>query len=1355
MIFFKIKNLKISTRLLIGFSIVVILSIIIGMTTLFSMQKQWESTEKMYKHSIIMNNEVRNIEANVLIMHRLMKDVALTENIDVMDTIENRLEEYQNVVFQSFDTISHTFPNDTINILPAKNAFQRWISIKNETIMTFLLGETDRTSKLTMKASEDTLQLVSNAIQKMINYSKTKQRKYYELSEKTKDDMRVLMGFLVGFVFLVGIVIAWLTSQSIIVPLNKILEGVKQISKGDLNKKIALDQKDEIGILANSFLKMQENLQEKATVARKISKGDLSSKVTVKGDNDLVAISINQIVDNFSEVIIQANMIADGDYSADIVQKSESDQLSQSLMGMIESLKSVVEKAKKIAHGDYSGEIELRSQNDQLAFSLNEMTRSLRKATQENQIQNWVKTGQNELNNVMRGTQELNDLGRNIINFLCKFMKLPIGIIYHAKGNYLLKMIGSYAYTRRKNLANKFRFGEGLIGQAALEKELFVIDNIPQDYITINSATGKSTPKTIMVVPCLDNEKVIGVIEIGSFRKFEIHEIEFMKVVSETIAMGMSSTIAQLEMQKVLAKSQHMAEELSAQQEELQQANAELEERTKALEESQYNLKSTNEVLEKQKQELRATNEELETRNRAIEAQRDDIRKKNEKLQQAQREIENKAKALEISSRYKSEFLANMSHELRTPLNSILVLSQLLGVNQGNNLTEKQIEFAQTINSSGTDLLNLINEILDLSKIESGKMDIHIEKVEIENLLGNVNRMFSQMIKDKGIYLHFDIATDIPREIESDGKRILQIIKNLVSNAVKFTKQGGITVTVSRPIAGTRFIKKHLQYSSCIAFSVRDTGIGIPDGKQDLIFQAFQQADGTTNRRYGGTGLGLTISRSFTNLLGGELQLESKKGEGSIFTLFVPERLETQFVSSVQVEETKRKFAQQEIQENNNNKSIVEKEKIEEKEDIESKIEEKQKEILVLKEEEKNIFDDRNKIEENDKLILVIEDDLKFAKVLHTLAHEKGFKCIVTKSGEKGLYFADAYSPNAIILDIGLPGINGWEVMDRLKMNPETRHIPVHFMSAYDQSIDALKKGAIGFLTKPITIEKLDEAFKKINSNINQSIKKLLIIEDDEVLRKSIIELIGNGDVVTTAIGSGEEAWQKITNDKFDCIILDLGLSDISGFSLLERIKESSPQKNIPIIIYTGKDLSREDEAKLEKYADSIIIKGVRSHERLLAETSLFLHRIEANLPKEKQQMIKVAFNKEAVLAGKKVLVVDDDMRNIFALSSVLEGNELNIIVGKNGKEGLEKLEQNPDIDLVLMDIMMPEMDGYEAMKKIRANSKFRKLPIIALTAKAMKGDRFKCIEAGANDYLSKPIDTNKLMSLLRVWLYK
>jgi len=958
----------------------------------------------------------------------------------------------------------------------------------------------------------------------------------------------------------------------------------------------------------------------------------------------------------------------------------------------------------------------------QIIQDISEATRLRRKA----EHRNWLRSGEAELGHLMRGEANIPELSNSIITFLCKYINGFGGAFYVARnGDQALELTAAYALTRRKGIADRFAFGEGLVGQAALEKEPILVTRVPADYIQIDSGLGAGAPRNIAVVPFLFEDQIKGVVEVAAFHDFSPREMEFLETAVKHIGVAVNTALSRSQMKKLLDQTRSQAEKLRIQQEEVRQTNEELEAQTRALRASESNLQA-------QQEELRVTNEELEERTKALEKQRDDIRRKNMALKEAHEENERKARDLEIASRYKSEFMANISHELRTPLNSILILSQLLSQNKEDTLSDKQMEFAQTIHSSGSDLLSLINEILDLSKVEAGKLEIMVEEMSLAELTEDIRRTFEPMARQRNLSFDIEAAGQkVPEYLQTDGKRVWQVMKNLLSNAFKFTETGSIRVDIRRPTPDTRFKNPDLDTNHTLALAVTDTGIGIPPDKQEMIFNAFQQADGTTSRKYGGTGLGLSISKEFARFLGGEIQVESTLGEGSTFTFFLPEdptrALENQKADKpipgpIDVPVKTSPAADPSKESNAEEPSFVK--------------------------------DDRRTLRRGDKTLLIIEDDPNFCRILLDLGRERGFKVLIAEDGETGLHFADFFSPDAVILDISLPGIDGWKVMARLKENPKTRPIPVHFVSVSDRPLDALRMGAVGFLTKPVSMEMMEDAFTRIEQVISRPVKRLLVVEDDDAQKRSIVELIGNGDVETQTAATGAEAFDRLQQETYDCVILDLGLGDMSGFELLSRIRKDERISRIPIIIYTGRDLSREEEAELRKFADSIIIKGARSPERLLDETTLFLHRVETRMDDESSGTPSPPSPPNDVLKDKTIMIVDDDMRNVFAIGSVLEERGARLLEARDGLECLRMLASHPDTDLVIMDIMMPEMDGYEAMGRIREQKRFARLPIIALTAKAMKGDKQKCIQAGANDYLAKPVDVDKLISILRVWLY-
>jgi CheY-like chemotaxis protein/signal transduction histidine kinase/CHASE3 domain sensor protein len=963
----------------------------------------------------------------------------------------------------------------------------------------------------------------------------------------------------------------------------------------------------------------------------------------------------------------------------------------------------------------------------------------LKKSESETASKNWLLTGNSKLNEKLIGDQSITELANNTISFLCTYLKANIGAVYllNDKDNTLM-LGGKFAFSSSKDTQEKFNLNEGLIGQSAWEQKQIYLTDISEDQIRITSSVLNAKPKNLLITPFLLDGKTLGVIEIGKFSDFDETEKEFINVSMNSIAISINTVQQAEEKQERAAELAIANKELAFQNEEKEKraaelaiandelafqneekekraselsfANKELSNQAEELQMQQEELRQLNEELEQQTQNLKQQQEELQMTNEELEEQTQSLEEKNKEVEASKNDIEQKTKQLEISSKYKSEFLANMSHELRTPLNSLLILSKDLSENRKKNLDDVQVESAEIIYKSGHDLLVLINEVLDLSKIEAGKMSVNVEKIALKNFSDNLIRDFRHLTQQKGLELSCNLGAGLPEFIYTDVQRLNQILKNLLSNAIKFTEKGNVTININRNTETT------------LNISVIDTGIGIPEDKQAAIFEAFQQAEGGTSRKYGGTGLGLSISRELAKLLEAEIKVSSQLDQGSTFSLIIPLEIhpEQESVSTVKVQPV-------------------------------SYTPRSENDTTFLN--YTTIEDDRDTIKADDKIVLIIEDDRNFASILLKQANKKGFKCLSAATGEDGLLLASKYKPQAIILDMGLPGIKGQQVLHELKVNPSVRHIPVHIISANDRSLEPIREGAVEYLMKPISKDGLEQAFNRIENFVNRKIKNLLIIEDNENSRKAMKILIGTGDVKCFEAKTGKEALELYEENNIDCIILDIGLPDISGFDLIQKLEHIKGHNMPPIIVYTGKELTKEENDLLHKYAESIIIKGIKSEERLLDETALFLHRTISNLPTSKQMIINNLYDKEAVFHSKKILLVDDDMRNVFALSKILQERGMEVIKSENGKKALEMLDTHTDIDLVLMDIMMPEMDGYEAMKRIRAQVKFRNLPIIALTAKAMKDDKQKCIDAGANDYITKPIDVERLLSLMRVWL--
>ncbi|MES2151519.1 MAG: response regulator [Pseudomonadota bacterium] len=909
------------------------------------------------------------------------------------------------------------------------------------------------------------------------------------------------------------------------------------------------------------------------------------------------------------------------------------------------------------------------------------MTRTLRLHRDEERIEDWHKSGINALNVEMRGDRPLAAMSQDVISQLTAHVGGAVGALYLFDPEaQQLTLAAGHALAPGDLQRARIALGEGLAGQAARARKRTVLAPVPHDYLAIASGLGRAAPAAVVAVPLLREDKLLGLFEVASFDGFTERQLAWLEQAAEALAIALDVDQARRRVNELLEQTQSQTEELRVQQEQLQQ-----------------------------------TNEELEERAQLLEQQRELIRQKNAESEMSSRELQLKADQLERTSAYKSEFLANMSHELRTPLNSMLILSSLLQQNREGQLSPKQVEYAATINGAGKDLLNLINDILDLSKIEAGQLVLQPEEVELAELAAQLEQLFHPLAEHQGLAFQVERGAGLPASVHTDAQRTQQILKNLLSNAFKFTSKGRVTLAIRRAGAGENPLAQ-----AALAFAVCDSGIGIAADKQEQIFHAFQQEDGSTSRKYGGTGLGLSISRQLARKMGGEIVLASAPGAGSTFTLYLPQALAAQPIPAPVPAPAPAPARP-----------------------------------APRVSGAPAVADDRATLEQGARSILIIEDDPAFAGILRDTVRERGFQCLVATDGESGLQLIEQNTPSAIILDVMLPHIDGWGVMRTIKDNPKTRHIPVHFITCLEDRQKALAMGAIGFATKPVSAEQVEQVLAAIGSAIDKVAKRLLVVEDDEAEAKSLAALLETNGLDITIARSGDAALALIADGSFDCMVLDLGLSDMSGFELLDRLKADNALPRMPVIIHSGRELSEADETRLRRYADSIIIKGAKSPDRLLAEVSLFLHLVESSLPQEKQSMIRRGLDKEAMFERRTVLLVDDDIRNVFSLSSVLAEKGMRTVEAANGVEALAQLEAHPEIDIVLMDIMMPEMDGYEAMRRLRKNPRWARLPVIALTAKAMVGDQALCLDAGASDYLSKPVDLDRLFSLMRVWLYQ
>ncbi|RMT30523.1 Sensor histidine kinase/response regulator [Pseudomonas syringae pv. spinaceae] len=931
----------------------------------------------------------------------------------------------------------------------------------------------------------------------------------------------------------------------------------------------------------------------------------------------------------------------------------------------------------------------------------------------------WLRNGQSELAEQVLGQLTLNMLGRNILQFLTQYLGASVAAMYIRQDHGGLTRAASYGFSREQEQQDQtIHSDEGVVGQAASQDRIITLDELPENYFKVASGLGEGSPRSVVVVPISNDDQVNGVVELGFLRPLTEQDVEFLELVSDNIGTSIEAARYRQRLQEVLAETQQLNEELQVQQEELRTANEELEEQSRILKESQAHL-------ETQQAELEQTNEQLAEQSQALADQRDALDRNNEELNIAQGELQARADELQRASKYKSEFLANMSHELRTPLNSSLILAKLLAENPSENLTAEQVKFAESIYSAGNDLLNLINDILDISKVEAGKLEVRPENSSVSRLVEGLRGLFQPLAAEKKLAFTVDIQAGAPTMLFTDRQRLEQILKNLLSNAIKFTEAGAVSMVVSRqPGAG-------------IVFSVRDSGIGIAEEHQQGIFEAFRQADGTTNRRYGGTGLGLSISRDLAALLGGSISVTSAPGQGSIFTLVLPEQ-----------------YVEQDPQAPGSEPLVMHTPAVLQLSVPAAPV--IQPPLPAPVETPIAVFaDDRDKAPFERRCILVIEDEVRFAQILFDLAHELGYDCLVAHAADDGFNLASRYTPDAILLDMRLPDHSGLTVLQRLKELAPTRHIPVHVISVEDRQEAALHMGAIGYAVKPTTREELKDVFAKLEAKLTQKVKRILLVEDDDLQRDSIARLIGDDDIEITAVGFAQQALDLLRDHIYDCMIIDLKLPDMLGNELLKRMSTEDICAFPPVIVYTGRNMTRDEEAELMKYSRSIIIKGARSPERLLDEVTLFLHKVESQLSSERQKMLKTARSRDKVFEARKILVVDDDVRNIFALTSALEHKGAVVEIARNGLEAIAKLNEVEDIDLVLMDVMMPEMDGYEATIEIRKDPRWRKLPIIAVTAKAMKDDQERCLQAGSNDYLAKPIDLDRLFSLIRVWLPK
>ncbi len=1049
-----------------------------------------------------------------------------------------------------------------------------------------------------------------------------------------------------------------------------IVKVVTAVANGDVRQRLTVESKGEVAALADTINSMTDTLaifaDQVTTVAREVGvEGRLGGQAHVPG-----------AAGTWKDLTANVNLLA---------------------ANLTTQVRAIAEVATAVTKGDLTRSIQVdtRGEVSDLKDNINAMIGNLRATTERNTEQDWLKTNLAKFSRMMQGQRDLVTVGQMLLSELAPLVNAQQGVVYvmeSAEGAASLKQLASFADPLDGSEPRQYAMGQGVVGQCALDRQRILLADIPPDAIRIRSGLLDANPRNVIALPVLYEGNVKAVVELGSLKEFTASQLAFLEQLTGSIGVVLNTIEATMRTEGLLTQSQQLAAELQTQQKELQQ-----------------------------------TNEELATKARLLAEQNVEVERKNQEIELARRALEEKATELALTSRYKSEFLANMSHELRTPLNSILILGQQLAENADTNLTARQVEFAKTIHGAGTDLLNLISDILDLSKIESGTVTVETEELSFTHLKETIERAFRHEADNRKLAFTTNFDPHLGRAIATDSKRLMQVLKNLLSNALKFTEHGGVRLHVG--VAAGGWSPEHpvlSQGQPVIEFSVSDTGIGIAHEKQRIIFEAFQQADAGTARRYGGTGLGLAISRELAHLLGGEIRLSSVPGSGSTFTLYLPATYVGPAYSKVSIQTAGSVTPAGSYQP-----------------------------IVLSAPRQEEIEDDRNNLQPAEATLLIVEDDPHYARVLLNLARDRHFKVLVAKTGNDALELARKYRPTAITLDIFLPDMLGWTVLSHLKRNPDTRHIPVQILTIEEERQYGLERGAFSFINKPLTTDGLEQAFDRIRAFTDPHVRQLLVIEDDPAEQLSIRALLDHSDVEITATGTGADALELLRTRDFDCIVLDLRLPDMSGFELLDAIQLESKLSDVPIVVFTGRELSDSEEIQLRKKAKSVVVKGVHSPERLLDETALFLHRVVADLPPAQQKMIAQLHQSDEALRGRRVLVVDDDVRNIFALNSLLERHNMQVLSASNGQDAIRQIEGTEQLSLVLMDIMMPEMDGYETIRRIRSDTRFRQLPIIALTAKAMKGDREKCLQAGASDYVAKPVNSDQLLSLVRMWLHR
>ncbi len=1153
---------------------------------------------------------------------------------------------------------------DNVNLLAANLTTQ----VRNIAEVTTAVARGDLSRKITVDVKGEILEL-KNTLNTMVDQLNAFAGEVTRVAREVGTDGRLggqaevpgVAGTWKDLTDNVNVMAANLTEQ-----VRGIVKVVTAVANGELKQNLTVKAKGEVAALAATINSMTETLatfaDQVTTVAREVGvEGRLGGQANVPG-----------AAGTWKDLTGNVNLLA---------------------ANLTTQVRAIAEVATAVTKGDLTRSIQVDTRGEvaELKDNINTMIGNLRLTTDRNTEQDWLKTNLARFTNMLQGQRDLSTVGRLLLSELTPLVSAHQGVIYQMASDPspCLKRVASFADDGEHGHPLQIQVGEGLVGQCAFEKQRMLITDVPTTAVPVGSGLFRAVPRNVIVLPVLFEGQVKAVIELASLGTFTSSHLAFLDQLTANIGIVLNSIEATMQTEGLLMQSQQLAGELQTQQRELQQ---------------------TNEQLAQKAQQLAEQNVEVE--------------RKNQEIDQARRAVEEKAAELALTSKYKSEFLANMSHELRTPLNSILILGQQLAENPDGNLSGRQVEFARTIHGAGTDLLNLISDILDLSKIESGTVTVDAEDVFFGTLLDMVTRTFRHEADSRNLSFEVQVDSRLGRSITTDAKRLQQVLKNLLSNAFKFTAQGGVRLNVAAGVSGWSSDHPVLaQAPTVVAFEVSDTGIGIAQDKQRIVFEAFQQADASTSRKYGGTGLGLAISRELASLLGGEIQLRSAPGIGSTFTLYLPLRYAGPS-AGIRPDAPERPAT-----------AIAT-----------SRSAERPTETIV---------DDRDEIAAGDSTLLIVEDDPHYARVLLDLARDTGFKVLLAMRGEDALTLARQFRPTAVSLDVFLPDMLGWTVLSELKQDPYTRHIPVQILTLEEDRRHGLARGAFGFITKPTSAEALHAALERIRTYASNRRKRLLVVEDSPAELLGIRELLGHDDIDILTAESGQETLTMLEMEEFDCVVLDLRLPDMSGFEVLERIGRNPRWRDLPVVVFTGRELSHDEETQLHAVARSVVVKGVESPERLLDETALFLHRVVADLPETKQQMLDRLHRSDEALVGKTVLVIDDDVRNIFALSSLLERRGMKVLTASTGREAISMLESTPGLAIALMDIMMPEMDGYETIRAIRQNPSFRRLPIIALTAKAMKGDREKCLEAGASEYLAKPVNTEQLLSALRMWLHR